>query len=66
RFLAAVRVLRVGDVDIDSAGGGVVRKNGNYVELTDPEKKVLMHWAANYGYPVPRAEIVWMVLNGES
>ncbi|WP_343884493.1 winged helix-turn-helix domain-containing protein, partial [Actinoallomurus spadix] len=65
RFLAAVRVLRVGDVDIDSAGGGVVRKNGNYVELTDPEKKVLMHWAANYGYPVPRDETVWMVLRDE-
>ncbi|WP_343885753.1 winged helix-turn-helix domain-containing protein, partial [Actinoallomurus spadix] len=65
RFLAAVRVMRVGDVDIDSADGGVVRKNGNYVELTDPEKKVLMHWAANYGYPVPRDETVWMVLEDE-
>ncbi|WP_343886596.1 hypothetical protein, partial [Actinoallomurus spadix] len=65
RFLAAVRVLRVGDVDIDSADGGVVRKNGNYVELTDPEKKVLMHWAANHGYPVPRDETVWMVLRDE-
>ncbi|MCO5991694.1 winged helix-turn-helix domain-containing protein, partial [Actinoallomurus spadix] len=65
KFLAGVRLLRVGDLEIDLAAGGEVRRNGEQIWLSRLERKMLMFFANNHGIPVSRDEIIQAVWAGQ-